>query len=49
MHEIVVQRVGYFFAACQSKKGFKRERAEIFPAHATVYHFVSATYINPVI
>lgn len=48
-HEIAGQRVGYFFAACQSKEGFKRERAEIFPAHATVYYFGSATYINPVI
>jgi len=28
---------------------FKRERAEIFLAHATVYHFGSAAYINPVI
>lgn len=44
-----VQRDGHFFAACQSKEGFKRERAEIFPAHATVYHFGSAAYINPVI
>jgi len=33
----------------KERKRFKRERAEIFPAHATVYHFGSAAYINPVI
>lgn len=49
-HETAVQRVGYFFCRMSEQGGrFKRERAEIFPAHATVYHFGSATYINPVI
>jgi len=33
----------------RERERFKRERAEIFPAHVTVYHFGSAAYINPVI